>query len=1193
MLKRLYLAFMLAIACCLQSAWAAQSAANIISIYGTGQFRSSEKPDWSAAKVEQELLAGHFVRTGEYSRMGLLFSDRTQLRLHEKTVLQIKEVGAQTRLHLDAGRAWTQSRTLPNKLYMETPSATAAIRGTDWDMEVDENGRAVLTVLSGEVEFFNDFGRILVQQNESAEARVGRAPTKLIFVRPRDRVQWVTSHSVDPLRDISLSGRSLGELEQALASASLAEKGRFLADLGRWQEAETAMRATPAGTSRGFADPIGAGYAALRRGKPEEALTIFDRSSSVQGRDAELLALGRASVRILTEEFGQAFATLTALTREAQITQPAPFLLLADLTIFAGDLEKAVAYLRQGLARFPGDARLHSALAGIHLIADERGKSRDEIANARKNDGNSLEAALATGDLARIEGDARASAMAYEQATALKPADDRGWYGLGRVSTEKEDVRAGRENLLKALELNSRGAGYQGELGTLESFANNFTEARMAFDAALERNPDDYVALTGIGLLELKRGNTEAALDALLRAGLMEPRYSRSHVYTAVAYYQTGRVKEALDELQRASHLDEKDPLPYFLASIIYTDTLRPGLAIESSRKALQLLPNLKSLNQLANDQQGLTNLGYAFAFLGMEEWAQSYAQDSYYPFWAGSHLFLADRYHGLFAKNSELFQGFLSDPTVFGGSNKFQTLIPKPVQNFSASQQVTSAQGLVHGAGPYVQASGFSNAAMPFAYFVDHEVFDLKFAGGPWHQKTTTVALGLMPRYDIGIMLYADDSDLTTSDSNSLASFKETLRSGRADLGLHYKFSPDSQLWFKGGEFSSKDDVVGTVTGNSFSMATRVRNPELGLRHTFTVGNNHEVTWGIEEGHRRTSTDFFLYNQIIPNDYFQFALKFDERSRDAYLSDRWRVSPKLLVQGDIFYQRHRRKAAETDFAVFPPPFDIFNFQFAQPGDEFSQSRLNPRLGLAYRFDAGPQMRLAYQRWMRPSLFSSLGPVATAGIPLDDRLVMRGGELQRRRGQLEWEHSKRGFMSAYLDYKKIDNHRFTITTPFAINELESLKKLRPRRLGSLANDDMLEFVNTPEYDGGIINSGGVNFNQLLTEQWGVFGRYVATSSRNTGQTFKGNEVPYLPRHAFAGGATWVDPGGWYFISRMVHRSSRFSDEANLAALKPGWSGAFDLFWQTRDKQWLFRMSADDAFDRNRPTQYTAEVNLRF
>jgi tetratricopeptide (TPR) repeat protein/outer membrane receptor protein involved in Fe transport len=995
-------------------------------------------------------------------------------------------------------------------------------------------------------------------------------------------VQWVTAYAVEPLRSISLSGRAFGELEAALAVAAPAERGRILADLGRWQEAEALFR-TPA--ANGFTDPLGAGFAALRRGRPEEAQTLFDRVNAANAGEAELLALGRVSLSLLTEDYAGAFAALTTMTREGQFTRSAAHLLLADLMLFAGNTEKALAYLNQGLERFPGDARLFSALSGAYLFADERDRSREAIVAASRRDPRSPEAALAAGNLARIEGDGKAAARAYGSAIALKPGDDRGWYGRGRVDTDRENIREGRSNLQKALELNPRGAGYQGELGTLESFANNFAAARSAFESAMALNPDDYVALTGHGLLDLKQGKTEAALERFLRAGLMEPRYARAHVYAGIAYYQMGLTKAALEELARASQLDGKDPLPHFLKSIIHTDAMNPGLAIESSRRALQLLPNLKSLNQLANDQQGLTNLGHAFAFLGMEEWALRYAQDSYYPFWAGSHLFLADRYPGMFNKNSELFQGFLADPTVFGGSNRLQTLLPKPGHNFSASMRVTSAHDLVHGTGPQVQVSGFDNAVVPFAYFVDHERFNLSMNGGPLDQKTTTVAFGLTPRHDFGMFVFADRSELDMGSATPTYNLTEKLLSGRADLGLHYKLSPDSQIWFKAGEFSSQDGVNGALTGFPVISDVKVRQPEWGVRHTFDAGNGHEVSWGAEQGRRTTSSDFFN-NFLAPLAVFHLDYDYNERSVDAYLSDRWQVRPGLLVQGDLFYQRHRRRATYGGHVIPFPGLSIYN-QESHP-----QTRFNPRVGLAYRFDRGPQVRLAYQRWLRPSVFSSLGPVATAGIPLDDRLVMRGGELSRLRGQVEWEYSHRSFFTAHLDYKKIDNNRFSLT-PFALNELESLAKLRPRRLGSLANDDMLEFANTPEWDGGRIRTGGISVNHLLTDRWGLFGRHVATASRNSGDAFKGNRVPYLPRHTFALGATWVDPGGWYFIGRMVHRSSRYRDEANTLALKPGWSGAFDLYWQSKDRMWLYRLSADNAFDRNNPTQYTAEINIRF
>lgn len=1119
----------------------AQPAASIVSIQGAGYARPDKQAPWAAARVEQPLPAGHFVRTGDYSRMGLLFRDRTQLRLNEKTILRILDATADTRLRLDLGRAWTQTRTLPGKLYMETPAATAAIRGTDWDMTVDEHGHTVITVLSGEVEFFNDLGRVLVSRNESAEASVGRAPTKMLFVRPRDRVQWVSAFAIEPLRYISLNGLKSERIKEA--------------------------------------------YEALRQGRLEAAEATLGESAAVSGNDAEFHALAWIALALSKGELGQAHALLTALTRDATPSQPAPYLLLADLMVYSGDTAKAVDHLRQGLDHFPCNARLFSALAHVHLLADARDRSREAIAQAQTCDAGSVDAAVARGELARIEGDALASTAAFASAIDLSHADDRGWYGLGRVNTEKEEVRQGRANLLKAIELNPLGAGYQGELGTLESFANNFAQARDAFDQALARNPDDYVALTGLGLLELKRGNTEAALDAFLRAGLMEPRYARAHIYTAVAYYQTGRIQQALDTLRHASELDDKDPLPHFLTSIIYNDTLRPGLAIESARTAQRLLPNLKSLNQLANDQQGLTNLGQAFAALGMEEWAQHYAQDSYYPFWAGSHLFMADRYPGLFNKNSELFQGFLSDPTAFGGSNRFQTLIPRPVHNVSASMRLTSATDTFHGSSPQVQASGFSNGVVPFAYFVGQERFSVAFPDGLYDTKATTLGLGVTPRHDLGMFVFVDRGEL---DTPLLAVLDEHLESDRFDIGLHYKPSPDSQFWFKKGAFKSEDEVIEPAF-DSLSLSTRVRQPESGLRHTFSADLAHEITWGIEEGHRKTQADLYDFITLFPFTQLD-VYGYDERSVDAFISDRWQVSTNLMLQGDLFYQRHRR-VAENNRYFYSGNILLLSFPVSQ--ERYSQSRINPRLGLVYRFENGPQLRLAYQRWQRPALFGSLGPVATAGIALDDRLVMRGGELERLRGQLEWEFSSRGFLSLHLDHMDIDNHKFALTTPFAINELESLQTLRPRRLSSLANDDMLEFSNTPEWEGGRITRAGIAFNRLLSEEWGLFGRYVNTSSKNTGPTYSGNEVPYLPRHTFAAGVTWSDPGGWYFISRLVHRSKRYKDEANLVPLEASWDGACDLFWQSRDKRWLFRVSVDDAFDQDTATQYTAEVNLKF
>lgn len=1192
--------FFLSCLAMLPAARAADQAANIVSIQGGGEFKQDGAANWQPAHLQQGLSAGSYVKTGELARMGLLFKDRTQLRLSEKTTLQIKNADDQPRLRLDQGRAWTQTKTLSGKLYMETPSATAAIRGTDWDIEVDEKGKSLITVLSGEIEFSNEFGSVTIGRFESAEAEVGKAPTKLILVRPKDRVQWVSSVSFEPLRHISLSGVSdIAALRQRLAQTSEPEqKALLLADLGNWNEAETILQPLAESPNPSFDALLGAGYVALHKGDRDRAAGLFERAATIRPEPTELLQLGQASLAGLSADFGKSHALLTRLTRSDTLSQPAAYLVLSDLFLATGDLPKAQDQLVQSETRFPANPRVLARLSEVRLMQDERDEALAALKKAQEIQPESFEAKLTEGRLNYIEGNYQAATGAYEKAIALKPEDDRGWFGKGRLLSEKEEIRQGRKYLDQAIALNPQVPAYLGEKGTLETFANNFPAAQQAFEQELAAKPDDYVGLTGRGLMELKRGKTEVAMDDFLKSSLMEPGFARSHVYMAIAYYQTGNIKQALEELQKASELDDKDPLPHQLASIIYNDLLRPGEAVESARTALKLMPNLKSLNQIASNQRGTTNLGQAFAFFGMEEWAQRYAQDSDNPFWAGSHLFLADRYQGLYSKNSELFQGFLSDPTAFGNSNRFQTLVQKPGNYFTGSMRYSAADDF-HGNSPFLQVNGFDNSVMPVAYFANHERFDLDFDTGPADFIYNTLALGALPREDFGIFLLASDNSEDSGLKDSGLDIDEELDTTNVDLGFKYKWSTDSQFWFKAARFHSDDDIDGTQEQGADTLPitaeTEVDIEEYTFRHSFDATDRHEVTWGVEYARRKTDASFDVdrsqffvapFNSVI----FTQDLDFKETSLDIYVSDRWKITPNWLVQGDLFYQKHHRKAHYLDdIWVNGAPFPGFA---VTSGEKFDSGKLRPRLGTVVKLSPDSNLRLVYQDWMRPSLNSSLSPVATAGIPIDDRLVQRGGELQRTRAQLEWEFSPKSFVVGHLDHKRIE-HEFFSLEPFTFSDNENLSRLTTRDLGALSRDDLLEFNLTPNFQKGEINSGGIAFNHLLTREWGVYARYVYTDSKNTGDLSPGNKLPYLPRHATALGATWVSPDGWYFITRVTHRTERFTDEANTSKLHAGWDGAFDLYRESRDKRWLFRVSADDALSRDKPTQYTMEVSLRF
>src|SRR5204863_4816358 len=138
------------------------AAAEVVDVQGSGERKPAQDAAWVPARALDDLSGGAFVRTGPASKMALVFADETQVRLNQNSLLQVKSVagsaGATTTLRLELGRAWSQAKRVPDGLQLESPSATAAIRGTSWELEVDAAGTTTLAVIEGSVEFFNALG---------------------------------------------------------------------------------------------------------------------------------------------------------------------------------------------------------------------------------------------------------------------------------------------------------------------------------------------------------------------------------------------------------------------------------------------------------------------------------------------------------------------------------------------------------------------------------------------------------------------------------------------------------------------------------------------------------------------------------------------------------------------------------------------------------------------------------------------------------------------------------------------------------------------------------------------------------------------------------------------------------------------------------------------------------------------------
>jgi tetratricopeptide (TPR) repeat protein len=1096
------------------------SAAEIVSLEGKGEFRQPQQTAWRAAKAPQPLFADEFVRTLDLSKMSIVFSDRTRHVLSANSTMQIKGAAApdgKTTIQLNNGRAWGAAKGTPRGLTIETPAATAAIRGTEWEIAVDDDGRATLSVFAGEVEFFNDQGRVVVNANEQAAAEKGKAPVKLQLRASRERVQWVSAYTVDANR--------YGTRPELADVASLMDEQR-----------------------------LSEAYARLKQ---------------------RVAAGGPASA----------------------------FLQLGDFEIYRGELAAADAVLKQGRARYPADERFDVALARVALF-DDRSGALALAKGAVAKRGDSVDAWLALGDIERHEGHAKEALAAYARAAQLGAKDARGWRGLGIVESERENVRAARSHLEKAIALDPREASSLAELGTLESFAGDHDRARESLRKAIAMEPANYVAWTGLGVVELRAGNPEAAADALARAIAIEPRYARAHLYFAAAQYRLAGDAAALEELQRASELDPNDPLPHLLASMVYLDRIEPGPAADAAQRAVERLPYLKSLNPVATNQRGIGNAGYPLAQLGLEAWARSAAHESYLPSWGASHFFLSDRYAGDFDRRAELMQGFIADPLAFGASNRFQSLFVQPGHFGTISLRGDTSDDFRSYEG-VVTLNGNGAGKVPYAYYA--EVGDTHVTPGntPFDasMRRFTGGVGVKPTHELGIFAYVNhfDADIdigqpdVTGTTNNISG-----KTTRGDIGLGYAPNARSRLWIKGG--AGEEDTTSTQLTRVFlpgqtlektvKFATRPHAEDVAGRYAYDWSDALELSLGAESSRIRNTLEVRQDAIFHLSDSAAGQSRLDRNDREqtdlAYAGARFR-SGGALVEGLVGWHDYSIDLDTRISLDAAPGADTLIFE------RYQRRGTDGALGAAARVSPSALVRAACRRWLRPTGNDTLAPIAVAGMPLDDQLVLAGGEIDQCRLQGEWTFGRRTF--ATISFEHVETNNLVSPVYGILNTREdvaSLERLRNQVLTRPAKPDELE--GTPVYAGAVVRRANVALEHRVTQRVAARAYYTYTESRNNDPDpdFNGKRVPYLPRHLVNLGLTWV-PGWWNSIVTVqaVHRTRRFTDEFNSVAFPAGWDGQVVFFIETPDKRWSLEAKALNLFKKEASDVFGAVLSYRF
>jgi Tfp pilus assembly protein PilF len=458
---------------------------------------------WGEAYPIQPLDLYEQVRTGALSRGLVQLLDRTTARLDQNSqvaILSTETTHRKAALNLRKGQIYVRDREQTGDLEIVTPGGVVLPHGTEFQVAVDEAGKAEVSAFEGTVEMQNAAGTETVAPGEQGYLQAGRKPYKTAAIYARnDIIQWALYYPavLDP-REMGLRPAATGELAGSLAAYEAGDllgalrllpanfrprgaaeqlyRAAVLLAVGRLDQAAPALRSVPKGTPN--------------RNALEEMIAAV-KFENYEPPSAPASAGEWMAVSYLRQSTGELDAALAAARAAARLAPSFGYAWerVAELEFSFGRTGSALEALGRGLAASPRHAQGH-ALRGFLLSA------RNEI------------------------GQARAS---FETALSLDGALGNAWLGRGLTYIRQGNPALGNRDLQAA-------AGLEPSRALLHSY---------------------------LGKAFSQTGETAHAQAELARAKVIDPKDPTPYLYAALEDKQENRYNAAVRELETSVLLND------------------------------------------------------------------------------------------------------------------------------------------------------------------------------------------------------------------------------------------------------------------------------------------------------------------------------------------------------------------------------------------------------------------------------------------------------------------------------------------------------------------------------------------------------------------------------------------------------------------------------------------------------------
>lgn len=970
------------------------------------------------------------------------------------------------------------------------------------------------------------------------------------------------------------------------------------------------------------------------KGRPLMALT-YEPDWAVFSKGSDQ-ALGAVIEAIEMREPTKAFNLLEPLAKPVKGAEAA--LLYAALLMHHSRYEEAIAYAQSAQAKFPNNAAFDVLQGHAYLLTDEPENMRAAIDSALKKDSAASGAQHLRGIYYSIVEPNRDEALAsYRGAIAAAGNAGESLNNLALLNYELGHFEAAKTLMAEAREAKPDSAAIQANSGSLAQNLNRLADAESYYQSAESIDSNNPQVMLGRGVKHLMLGEHDEAINLMLKAIAIQPNLPDAHTNLAIAYYQAGRFTEARAMIDKAILIDPNDPVAPKIGTTMGVDQADIGRAIRLAQDALEksLEFDYFAVESLESARSGVTNLGSAYANLGLTSWANYYAQLAFTPYEASSHFLLNSVYgpRSNTASNGALNLALALSPTAISQPNRFFEFVREPGIDFTIGGSRGDAGGDSTQSGN-ATVQGFGRLPVPYSYRLDY----LDSDADQTRNKVLNISAGTSlfdRRHDISANFFASkdharvDGPITSIDIGDRN--ETTVVSGA--LNYHFRWDYDNRVLMRLGfqkTTTSADNARPYGTGISglgqslvtaFDESTARSITESGLYDLNTIlgppCSSLDPCFGVGSffSFFGPQVDVDIPATIVPDTFNNRSVNSKSSSETFYVQFRhmFRVGDFDLTYGAEVLHRDD-VSIFTDVFEGPPgtpasvapgsptifqPFgfatlidDAFNFSF------FTNFDLT---NITFRSESDPFFATAYGQ---------------ARYEYDDTWWLEMGVYARRidglgdqRGQIDprigfgWRFAKKHWLrAAYQSELILAVPPLGPLAPVAVMGFvpdvtqvlngSAIKNLQiewdaewhPRIFTSVRFEEQRFDEWIPlfipgfslEFSDARIRSLDVNVNAWILERFGGFLRYLHRDAelRGLGST----PLPFLADKEFSTGLTWIHPRQIFASASMNYVGDRYGDAINFTKLDDYWTTNLSLRWQPLEKHASIGVAISNLFD---------------